>query len=423
MNPTYTVAILGCGNRGAETYGTLFTQQAERFRITALCDTSPYRLEVYGRRFGVSETFTDEARFFEKKRADLLVIATMDRDHVRQCVRAFRLGYDVLLEKPVSADREELEELLRVQRETGRKALVCHVLRYAPAYLTIGQYLKRGAIGRLVAIQTIEQVAYWHQAHSFVRGNWHSSEETAPMILAKCCHDLDLLQYFAGARCESVSSVGDLAYFKAECAPEAAQKRCVVCPLVETCAYSAKRIYVDGWKAAGRPASDWPYVQLTSRYPITEEALEQAIETGEYGRCVYFCDNDVVDHQIADFTFENGVKASLTMTAFTADCGRVMRLFGTLGEIVLDEPRGEIVLKPFGGAAETVRIASLENTDKGHGGGEYGLLDTLYGMLCGETEQVTSLENSVESHLMAICAEESRRRNGARIAIHAKTER
>ena len=414
----YSVAILGCGNRGAEIYGTLFFTRNEQFRIAALCDSNAERLATYGERFGVKALFQDEKEFLAEKRADLLVIATMDADHVRQCVEGLRLGYDILLEKPITDKKEELEALLAAQRKYGGKILVCHVLRYAPGYLKLSEYLDSGVIGRLVAIQAIEQVAYWHQSHSFVRGNWRCREDTAPMILAKCCHDLDLLQFFAKSRCESVSSMGDLTYFNAQNAPKGAAERCTLCPLSETCPYSAKKIYIDGWHKAGCPASDWPYNQLTSEYPLTENALYKALETGNYGKCVYHCDNNVVDHQLCNFTFENGVKASLIMTAFTADCGRRIRFFGTMGEIIFDEVRDAIIMKPFGGEPETVKISSLLDKKFGHGGGELGLMQSLYDMLSGKATSATSLEASVESHLMALCAEESRLSGGRLVKVH-----
>ena len=414
----YSVAILGCGNRGAEIYGTLFHTHSDEFRIAALCDANPAKLAQYGERFHVEARFQDEEEFLKEKRADLLVIATMDADHVRQCIEGLRLGYDILLEKPITDKKKELKALLSAQKKYGGKILVCHVLRYAPGYLKIAEYLDSGAIGRLVAIQAIEQVAYWHQSHSFVRGNWRSREETAPMILAKCCHDLDLLQYFAKSRCKSVSSVGDLTYFNAQNAPKEAADRCVKCPLIDTCPYSAKQIYIDGWRKAGSPASDWPYNQLTAAYPITEEALYKALETGDYGKCVYHCDNDVVDHQLSNFTFENGVKVSLIMTAFTADCGRRIRFFGTLGELFFDEVRDMLIVKRYGKEPETLKISEIIETKFGHGGGEIGLMQSLYDMLSGNAASATSLEASVESHLMALCAEESRLAGGKLVKVH-----
>lgn len=316
----FTVAILGCGGRGAETYGRLIAERKDEYKIVALCDLIPEKLSKYGELFGVGaeNRFSDDDSFFAKKRADLLIIATLDADHVWQCKEALRLGYDVLLEKPITDKEEECRSLLAAQKKYGGKVLVCHVLRYAGAFRKVEELLKAGAVGRLVEIQALEQVAYWHQAHSYVRGNWRRSEDTSPMILAKCCHDLDLLQYYAGARCKSVSSMGDLTYFTSKNAPEGAAKRCLECQYIDTCPYSAKTIYIDEWEKKGCPENEWPYNVVTLAFPQTKKALTEAIETGPYGRCVFACDNDVVDHQQVSMAFENGVKATLTMTAFTA---------------------------------------------------------------------------------------------------------
>lgn len=416
----FTVAIIGCGNRGAETYGKLFKDNPGQYQIVALCEGNAERLKHYSELFGVGKEnlFPDEKEFFEKKRADLLVIATMDADHVRQCVKALELGYDVLLEKPITDKREECEQLLAAQRKYGGKVLVCHVLRYAPAYVKVTELLNAGAVGKLVAIQAIEQVGYWHQAHSFVRGNWRCREETAPMILAKCCHDLDLLQFFAKSRCKSLSSVGDLVYFKPENAPEGAAKRCLDCKLQDTCPYSAKRIYFELWKRDNYLDMIWPHCQITSEYPLSAEVITRALRNGPYGRCVYHCDNNVVDHQLTQMTFENGVKATLTMTGFTANGGRIIKFCGTLGEVVLDEEADYITVKPFGGTEETIQISSLIQGGYGHGGGDTGLVNKLYEILCGKSENETSLEASIESHLMGICAEESRLAGGKLVYVH-----
>lgn len=419
-NRIITVAICGCGSRGAETYGRTFFRMKDKYKITALCDINAERLKKYGEIFEVPEEnrFLSEEQFFRKKRADLLTVATLDADHVRQCLAGLKAGYDILLEKPITGDKQDCYDLLNAQKQYGGKVLVCHVLRYSNALRKVDELLKAGAVGRLTVIQAIEQVAYWHQAHSFVRGNWRRAEDTVPMILAKCCHDLDLLQHFAGARCRSVSSVGDLTYFKRENAPQDAAPRCLACRYVDECPYSAKAIYIDGWKNKGKPENEWPYNVLTDEIPLTEAALTEALRNGPYGRCVFACDNDVVDHQLTQMTFENGVKATLTMTAFTADCGRIIKFYGTTGEIVMDEVRDVIEVKPFGKKKETLSINAISVGGYGHGGGDYGLICQLYETLCGREREETSLEESLESHLMGICAEESRLAGGKLIAVH-----
>ena len=413
MQTQFSIAIIGLGSRGANVYGRLITGQKDKFRIVALCDLKPDRVERYSREYEVPQEncFTDDHTFLEKKRADVLVIATPDAEHIRHATAALELGYDVLLEKPISPNQEELDALLATQKKYGGRVLVCHVLRYAPAFVKMGELLREGAIGKLIAIRNIEHVAFWHHAHSYVRGNWRVSEESSPMIMAKCCHDLDLLQYYAGSRCKTLSSIGSLDHFKAENAPEGATARCVDCPHQDTCPYSAKTIYVKNWHAIGDPLNAWPY-NVAADAPLTEEKLMTAIENGPYGRCVYHCDNNVVDNQIVSMEFENGVKAELTMMAFTRHIGRRLEFFGTHGDMILDETRNELILHKFQQEDIVYSISDLVDNGHGHGGGDAGLVHALYEILCGNAPEETSLERSIESHLMAIYAEESRLNGG-----------
>jgi hypothetical protein len=237
------------------------------------------------------------------------------------------------------------------------------------------------------------------------------------MLLAKCCHDLDLLQFYANSACQSISSIGDLAYFKEENAPDGSAARCLDCKLVETCPYSAKKLYCNRWHEIGSPEDLWPY-NILANAPLTEEKLMKALQEGPYGRCVYRCDNDVVDHQITNMTFENGVKAVLTMTAFTGCGGRRYHFHGTLGEMILDESENRIRLHIYGEEPESIPLDELLEKGYGHGGGDYFLIQNLYKMLCGDLSVSTFLNASVESHLMGICAEESRLQNGKLIYVH-----
>lgn len=214
-----------------------------------------------------------------------------------------------------------------------------------------------------------------------------------------------------------VSSIGELTYFTSENAPANAAERCVDCSLQNTCPYSAVRIYIERWKKAGSPADQWPHNTLVTA-PTTEEKLVKVLTEGPYGRCVYRCDNNVVDHQLVNMTFENGVKASLTMTAFTADEGRRITFFGTLGEIVLEQQENTITLHKFGEEKTVFPIKTFQDGGYGHGGGDYYIIEDCYRMLNGEAQSETSLEASVESHLMGIAAEKSRLCNGKLIYLH-----
>jgi len=417
MSKIYTVAILGVGARGGNAYGKLINVKKDKFKIVALCDPREDRLSHFGEMFGVDEAnrFTDEDEFFACRRADILLVTTLDTLHVRQCIRAFETGYDVLLEKPITDKHEECRELLETQRKYGNRALVCHVLRYAPAYMKISEILDSGSIGRIVSINWVEPVGYWHQAHSYVRGNWRHTDFSAPMILAKSCHDLDLLQFYAKSKCKSVSSIGSLNFFTEDNAPEGSAERCAECAYLETCPYSAKRIYIERWKAAGSPVDSWPYNVLCAA-PVTEEKLLSAIENGQYGRCAFRCDNNVVDNQLVQMQFENGITATLTMNAFNIGGGRKVTFYCTYGELYMDEK--EIIIRPFGGEEKHIDLSEIEDIDYAHGGGDAKLIDSLYGMMSGDAKMVTTLEESVESHLMGIAAERSRLAGGALEYLH-----
>ncbi len=417
-NKKFSVAIIGCGNRGVECYGRIMRYLSELYTVAALCDIDPVRLENGKNELCVApeNLYANEEEFFKAKRADVLIVATQDGDHVRHALLGLEKGYDILLEKPLTKSREECLALLEAQKKYGGRVLVCHVLRYAPAFVKAAELLDSGKIGKLVFIDAIEQVGYWHQAHSFVRGNWRRSEQTSPMVLAKTCHDLDYIQFFAGAKCRSLSSVGELTFFKSENAPEGAAERCTECKYIDTCPYSAKKIYLERFL---RGEGEWPTSVMTLERPITEDGIWRAMKEGPYGRCVFKCDNDVVDHQVTTMTFENGVKANLIMTGFARGMGRRIAFHGTYGEIVIDEVENFVRYSPYGYESETWKISELISEGKeGHGGGDIGLIRKMYDILSGRADNRTSLEASVESHLMGICAEESRLAGGALMFVH-----
>ena len=238
------------------------------------------------------------------------------------------------------------------------------------------------------------------------------------MIMAKCCHDLDLLQDFAGSRCRSVASMGSLAYFKPEFKPAGSTDRCVTCPLVDSCVYSAKKIYIDMWKDMGCPANQFPFALISDTYPTTEDALLKSITEGPYGRCVFACDNDVVDNQTVIMQFENGVTATLKMEAFVKDGGRDIRFFGTEGELLLSEAQNTITLRKYFGENQVWKITDLTDDLEGHGGGDHRMIDELYDIMTGKKPEVaTSIDESIESHYMALAAEESRLAGGKLVQI------
>lgn len=406
------VSCIGLGHRG---FGYLeeMLKYPETFEIVAVCDINKTRLNQAKDEFSIKDEmcFDNEDLFFKTKVSDLVIVSTQDQQHVGHAIKALNLGCDVLCEKPISNKESECRKLLEVQRKTGKNVFVCHVLRYSPAFRKCKELIDSGKIGKLIMIDSIENVGFYHQAHSFVRGNWRNSNETSPMIIAKCCHDLDLLTWYANSKCETISSIGELTYFKKENKPKEATSRCLDCPLKETCQYSAYSIYMIE-KQGQRNF-------ITDEKPVTDEAVLKAIKEGPYGRCVFECDNNVVDHQITMMTFENGVKANLRMTAFTKHIARCMKFYGTDAELILDEENGQIILKPFGPhEQETISIETITARGYNHGGGDAGIIEALNEFYKGQKcNDMSTLEASTESHLMGFAAEKSRIKNGKVIKI------
>ena len=406
MGRVFTVSCIGFGARGY-IYTSLMNKQNNHYKIVSICEKNPERLYPAQKLFNLPDEacFLDDKEFFREKRSDILIVSTQDQDHVKQSLIGLKLGYDILVEKPISNKEEEIRELLKAQEETGHKVFVCHVLRYAPAFKKVKELLNSGVIGELVLIDSVENVGYSHQAHSYVRGNWRDERTTSPMILAKCCHDLDLLTWYTGSEYESVSSIGDLRYFKKENQPKGASDRCYNCKYQDTCPYSAITIYLK--------QNFWGREMVTNKRPITNEELLERLKDGPYGRCVFASDNNVVDNEITMIHFKNGVNACLRMIGFTAHGGRVMKFYGTQGQIDLDEENGFIAIKPFGKEDEILKISSLVDAISGHGGGDEGLIDSLYDLFNGKTSSdATSLRVSIESHLLAFDAEKSRLHHG-----------
>ena len=333
------VAILGVGSRGANTYGDYLNTLKDKVEISAICDIDTTKLEHYQKAYHVSKEkcFTNWDDFFQAgKLADLLIIATLDQQHFEPAMKALDLNYHLLLEKPISPS--------------------ISVLRYTIFYRKIKEIIDSKMIGNIIHINSVENVGYWHQAHSFVRGNWQNSNETAPMILAKCCHDTDLLNWLIDKNPLSLSSYGHLTYFKKENAPSGSALRCIDCQVRDKCPYDAIRYYVEGSK--NKENLGWPYDVVTLN--PTTKSLFEAIKTGPYGKCVFHCNNK---------------------------------------ETIID-------------------VTKLTQDLSGHMGGDHIMLNEFISLLEGKNAQIdSSIEKSVLSHLICMAAEESRLNNGKTIQI------
>jgi predicted dehydrogenase len=397
--------VAGAGSRGS-TYAGWAARHPDRARVVAVAEPR----DAYRDALGDAHGIPSERRFrdwreaaAEGRIADAAIIATLDRDHVEPALAFAGQGYAMLLEKPLAPTEEECRTIVDAVERAGVVAAVAHVLRHTPYTQLLKRLLDGGAAGEIVAVEHLEPVGWWHQAHSYVRGNWRREDETGPMLLAKCCHDLDWLSYVIDRPCTAVSSFGSLTEFREERRPEGAGERCVACVIEPDCKYSAKKQYLG---MAARGDTGWPLNVVA--WPPTVENVTAALEHGPYGRCVWRCDNDVVDHQVVSLRYEGGVTASLTMTAFTTMRSRETRIFGTAAELTGDG--ASVTVRDFA-RGETTRHEVVEEITAGHDGGDDGVMaDFVTAALAGDPALVpTSPALTLESHRIAFAAEEARR--------------
>ena len=423
MGKKIKVALAGLGSRGKDTYAPTAKLFPEKMEIVAIADIDPAKVQDVAKEYNIPEEMcfsSAEELIAQEKLADVMFITTQDKQHVGQAIPALRKGYHLLLEKPISPDLDECREIVKVANECERKVIVCHVLRYTPIYSKLKDVIDSGIVGDIVSVMSIENVGYWHQAHSFVRGNWRNSNTTSPMILQKCCHDMDLLLWLTGKTCKSVSSFGSTYLFKEENAPEGAALRCMDgCKAKENCPYDAEKIYLKDKKIGVENGhTTWP-LDVLALHP-TVESITEAIKTGPYGRCVYHCDNNVVDHQVVNLNMTDGSTISHTMCAFTATGSRYAKFMGTKGEVIADMTENTIKVTVFGQDTETIDVSKLATDFSGHGGGDNRMVEEFIDMLLNEsgpTKRTTSVDQSVESHYCALAAEESRLKGGAVIEL------
>lgn len=425
MNKPLELVLIGAGQRGGYAYGSYIQAHPGRARLVALAEPDPERRERVAQEhdIGPERCFDSwEALLDQGQLGDAALVTTKDPLHLGPAVAAMERGYHVLLEKPMADSLAGCVRLVQVAERTGRILQICHVLRYAPFFQAVHDVLASGRLGDIVTVEHRENVAYWHMAHGYVRGNWRREDLSTPMILSKCCHDLDILYWNLGRQVKRLSSTGSLYHFRPDRVGPEIPERCTDgCPIEKECAFSAIAFYLEMRpfrqmaKAAGLPLpydeerpAGWPFSVLGE--DTSYLGRKRALESGPYGRCVYRCDNDVVDHQVVCMEFEGGASVVLVMHGHSHKGGRTMRYDGTQGTLRgafnLGEAPEIVVHDHASGRAE--RIPVREGSG-GHGGGDWGLMDAFLRALRGEEAPLTNARASLESHLMGFAAEEARR--------------
>lgn len=409
LDKPITAITLGAGSRG-NVYGNYAISNPDQIDIVGVAEPIHLRNERYSKKHKIAaeNRFVTWEHVFQKpKFADAIIITTPDHLHYGPCMKALAMGYDVLLEKPMAQTEKECRDILALTKKTGAIVGLCHVLRYAPYFIKLKELIHNGSIGELISIQHFEPIQHIHMAHSFVRGNWHNSKESTPIILAKSCHDLDIMRWLVGKPSVRVAAFGNLKWFNKQNAPAGSTARCHDgCAIESTCPYSAVKIYL-------RERSYTYVFDLPEQKELVPDAIMNYLKTTNYGRCVYRMDNDQCDHYVMSLLFEGGITASFNMEAFTGYHGRRTRVMGSMGDLTGDME--QFVHTDF-------RTGKTTNWDSksfdegayknhGHGGGDYRLMqDWVQAVAQKNPNLLTStIDASIESHLMGFAAEKSRK--------------
>mgnify|MGYP000944164471 CR=1 FL=1 len=399
------LALIGAGQRGM-IYAN-YAYDSKNVDIVAVVEPDETRRKVAAKSFHVPKDrqFASSEDFFALgKIADAIIIASMDRDHYKQSMKALELSYDILLEKPISPDPGECLNIQERANEKGCMVTVCHVLRYTSFFIKLKEIIDSKELGKVISIQHNENIGNFHMAHSFVRGNWRRSDLSSSLIMQKSCHDMDILAWLANSNTKRIASFGGLQFFKEENAPANSTDRCLHCPAAKGCRFDARKAYLP-------IRGSWPAMVLTQDQTV--EGIEKALEEGPYGRCVYRCDNDVCDHQVVLIEFDNDIKVSFHLSGFTNKISRTIKVMCEHGEIRGDAEQNLIEITHFASNqvdeySQTVIHTQID--EGGHGGGDVRLMDDFLSNLEAKNKSsISSIDKSVESHLMAYAAEEARR--------------
>jgi predicted dehydrogenase len=443
-----TAALIGAGNRGYAAYGPYAMQHPDEILFVAVAEP----IDARRVRFAQDHTIPPERRFrtwedllAQGQIADVVLVCTLDPAHIAPTLAALEVGYDVLLEKPMATTLTDCVRLVQAAERTGRLLQICHVLRYAPFFSTLHDVVTSGRLGDIIAVEHRENVVYWHMAHSYVRGNWRNSETESPIILAKCCHDLDILYWNLGP-CVRLNSFGSLVHFRPENAPPGVPEYCTDdCPVADDCPWYAPRLYLDliplmhvarrspdrlqrlgSTLALNYPSlvgAAWRRIPIVHRifdyqgWPIStisddssRDSRLRALRAGPYGRCVYRCDNDVVDYQAVNMEFKCGAFGLLVMQGHSDEEIRSVRYDGTRatlhGEFAYGVGRTFIEIRDHM-TGRTERIVPTASHGL-HGGGDEGVMAAFVRAVRDPSAALTTARESLESHLMAFAAEEAR---------------
>lgn len=396
------IAVIGAGNR-TNKYLEYAIRNPERLKLVGIVEPIDIRRDLVAKKFGVpaESCFSSFDDFFASHiQADAVLIGTPEDMHYEPCMRAIEAGYHVLLEKPIAQTKQECLDILRASKRKGVVVGVCHVLRFHPYFMKIKEIVDSGELGNIISINHYAEIGIDRMTHSYVRGLWNKAKQTNPMLIAKCCHDIDFLLWLCGSKCQKVSSFGSLRWFREKNAPTGSAARCIDCLVESTCPFSAVHLY--------KERKEWIRNFDVPVGKTIDDAIDEELRSGRFGRCVYHCDNDVTDHQIVNMELENQTTISFVVNAFTRNDFRSSHIKMTHGEINGDETT--LRVRKFRNNEQTTYDFSDLCGQPFHAGADLNIVEEFVNSITRSSEGILSsnIESSIESHVVCYDAETSR---------------
>jgi predicted dehydrogenase len=395
------VAVIGAGVRGTSLARKVISSEFSA-EVVAVAEPDEEKRQCFAEEFNIPDnaTFTSWEELSNRfDKCDAAIIATLDNQHTGPALACLNRGWNILIEKPLADRFDDCLQIDKAQEVKHVVVAVCHTLRFMYGFRKVKQFLDKGTIGQLIHIEHFEAIGNFRFVHNYVRGRWAKENNNTFLLLHKCCHDIDYINWLIKEPCKRVSSFGSLQYFKQSNAPVGSTSRCADnCMVIDTCPYSALRIYVES------SLEEWPAKEICKVH--TREAHKKAVKNGPYGLCAWRAKNDVVDHQVVMMEFEGGTTATCTLSGYSATNGRRIRLQGTHGEMVFDEALGTITIKRFSEReSEIIRIAATtlyHPEDK-------VIVDDWISSILVSTPVAVDTKEAVRTHAVVFAAEISRR--------------
>ena len=396
-------ALIGAGNRGMGIFANYALEMPHRAKFIAVVEPDPARRHKFAElhQLPPENCFADCDSFFAANlELDGVIIATLENFRFEPLRLAMEKSYNILIEKPLCTTPEELAEIEALTRDYSEILIVCHQMRLTPVYREIKSLVSSGRFGEIVCIRHSENLAYSHMAHSFVRGLF-SSDHLTPMLLQKSCHDLDLISFIIGESASKIASFGALKYFVEANAPAGAPNYCLEgCPVGTECPYNVLKLYFE-------PDTDPAYIRQMGVINSKAELFE-ALRHNQFGRCVFHCDNNVVDNQTVQIEYPSGIHVSFTMCGHNGVERRMTKISMTKGEIVYDGLSNTVSAYSFSPLKrETIDLC----VSGSHAGGDRAIMDNFVdAIISGDRSLLlTPITQSYEGHWLVFAAEESRK--------------